>query len=323
MLDEQTIPPAGGEETHSTAETAETAETSEASQEPVEVTESNHAWNGEIPSLSDQDWFKGIEQDELKAKFLKGYEEVRNNMTAALHKHTTAQSAVTKQLQATHDEVRSKQTRLAELIGQLEVSATEDTDAAEKLKALESGYKAQFSEFESKLAQASRAAQQYHQDNTLLARKIQELQGREEGIRARLQGQLEEYVAQEREKAEKFRQEAEGLRQANEQYEAERAVAMFEGAFPYLKGDSERARPAMNLYFGLMQGMLKGNPDADDAMVKEMDAFIEARVKAKFPEHNPAATAPPKAETLASPPAQTGTAVDFDKGLPSNKISIF
>jgi chromosome segregation ATPase len=325
MSDEQPNTPSdlGAAETVAPMETAAPTESAPAESAPVE-----YNWNGELPSLNEQDWFSGLDEN-VRTAITSGYERVRNNATAALHKHTTAQSQKSRQLDAAYEQVQSMQQRLAQTLNSLESASAEDATTDDRFKALEAGYKTQLESlngrlqgFQQQLQQRTNDANQFYNHNRKLAEFARQLQGREKAVHDHYQGQLNEHVMRERQQNRKLQSELSQLRQLNEQYEAEKAVELFEQSVPHLKGD-ERYEAAMTDYYRLMQGLLNANPNATEADIKEMDAIIESRMLAKYPNRNPPATNVPQAETLASQPSGSGDSISSQLQLPSNKTTIF
>lgn len=295
---------------------------------PVESAPVEYNWNGELPSLTEQEWFSGLDEN-LRNAISAGYERVRNNATAALHKHTTAQSNKNRQLDAAYQQVQSMQMRLAETLNSLEAASSEDASADERFKALEAGYKTQMQsfagrlqEFQHNLNQRTQDANQFYQHNRKLAAFARQLQGREKAVHDHYQGQLNEHITMERRRNQQLQAELTQLRQQTQEYEAEKAVQLFETAMPHMVGDP-RYNDAMSDYYRLMQGLLAANPNATDDDIKEIDEIIEGRMRTKYPARNPTATSVPEAEMLASQPS--GIADNTPQGLrlPSNKVSIF
>ena len=324
MSDEQPNTPSDlGSVEATPVETPVQAEVAEAPSTPVD-----YNWNGELPSLNEQEWFSGLDEN-VRSAISSGYERVRNNATAALHKHTTAQSQKSRQLDAAYEQVQSMQQRLAETLNSLESASSEDATADERFKALETGYKTQLqslggrlNQFNQRLNQRTQEANQFYQHNRKLAEFAQQLQGREKAVHNHYQGQLNEHIMRERQANRKLQHELKQLREQTEQYEVEKAVQLFESAMPHMVGD-ERYDQAMDDYYRLMQGFLSANPNATDNDIKEIDEIIESRMLTKYPNRNPKPSSPLQAETLASRPGGAGTQLPQDLALPSNKVSIF
>ena len=294
----------------------------------MESAPASYNWNGELPSLNEQDWYSGLD-DNIKSAISAGYERVRNNATSALHKHTTAQSQKSRQLDAAYEQVQSMQQRLATTLNSLESASSEDATADERFKALEGGYKAQLDSlngklqsFNQQLGQRTQEANQFYSHNKKLAEFARQLQGREKAVHDHYQGQLNEHVLRERQSNRQLQSELQQLRKQTEQYEAEKAVQLFESAMPHLVGD-QRYETAMDDYYRLMQGFLSANPNATDNDIKEIDEIIESRMMHKYPNQNPSASKPPAAETLASRPSGAGTSLPQDLTLPTNTVGIF
>lgn len=330
MSDEQPNTPSdlGAVESAAPIETAATVESAPVESAPVESAPVEYNWNGELPSLNDQEWFSGLDEN-IRTAITSGYERVRNNATAALHKHTTAHSQKSRQLDAAYEQVQSMQQRLAQTLNSLETASAEDATADDRFKALETGYRTQLESlngrlqgFHQQLQQRTNDANQFYQHNRKLAEFARQLQGREKAVHDHYQGQLNEHVMRERQQNRKLQTELTQLRQQTEQYEAEKAVELFESAMPHLVGD-ERYETAMTDYYRLMQGLLNANPQATEADIKEIDQIIESRMLVKYPNRNPQATNVPQAEMLASQPSGSGDTITSQLQLPSNKVSIF
>ena len=324
MSDEQPNTPSDlGAGEAAPAETSMPAEVAETPSAPVD-----YNWNGELPSLNEQEWFSGLDEN-TRTAITAGYERVRNNATSALHKHTTAQSQKSRQLDAAYDQVQSMQQRLAETLNSLESASSEDATADDRFKALETGYKTQLqslggrlNQFNQQLNQRTQEANQFYTHNRKLAEFAQQLQGREKAVHNHYQGQLNEHVMRERQANRKLQRELSQLREQTEQYEVEKATQLFESVMPHMVGDAKYDQ-AMDDYYRLMQGFLSANPNATDNDIKEIDEIIESRMLTKYPNRNPAASTPLQSETLASRPGGAGTQLPQDLVLPSNKVSIF